>query len=105
MRKGSRQSREGKVERDSVLFPKLVEPEQHRIIQHFNRPGKPVENACIGRFNGRVRAECLNLHRFQTFPQARLIVAAWHQDDNELRPHSSLEDHSPNEDARLKQAG
>lgn len=48
------------------------------IIQHFNRPGKPVENAYIESFNGRVRDECLNLHWFQTVPQARLIVAAWH---------------------------
>ena len=75
------------------------------IIQHFNRPGKTVENAYIERFNGRVRDECLNLHWFQTLPQARLIVAAWCQDDNEVRPHSSLEDRSPNEYARLKQAG
>ena len=75
------------------------------ILQHFNRPGKPVENAYIESFNGRVRDECLNLHWFQTLPQARLIVAAWHRDYNEVRPHSSLEDRSPNEYARLKQAG
>ncbi|UQN08019.1 IS3 family transposase [Deinococcus sp. QL22] len=75
------------------------------IIQHFNRPGKPVENAYIESFNGRVRDECLNLHWFQTLSHARLIVAAWRQDDNEVRPHSSLDDRSPNEYARLKQAG
>jgi len=75
------------------------------IIQHFNHPGKPVENAYIESFNGRVRDECLNLHWFQTLPQARLIVAAWHQDYNEVRPHSSLDDRSPNEYARLFQAG
>ncbi len=27
--------------------------------------------------------------------------AAWHQDDNEVRPHSSLEDRSPSEYAPL----
>ena len=75
------------------------------IVQHFNRPGKPVENAYIESFNGRVRDECLNLHWFQTLPQARLTVAAWHRDYNEVRPHSSLNDQSPNEFARLVQAG
>lgn len=75
------------------------------IIQHFNRPGKPVENAYIESFNGRVRDECLNLHWFQTLPQARLIVSAWHQDDNQVRPHSSLDNLSPQAFARLYQAG
>lgn len=75
------------------------------IVQHFNRPGKPVENAYIESFNGRVRDECLNLHWFQTLPQARLIVAAWHQDYNQVRPHSSLDNHSPQTFARLYQAG
>ena len=78
---------------------------QRGIVQHFNRPGKPVENAYIESFNGRVRDECLNLHWFQTLPQARLTVAAWHRDYNEVRPHSSLNDQSPNEFARLVQAG
>ena len=78
---------------------------QRGIIQHFNRPGKPVENAYIESFNGRVRDECLNLHWFQTLPQARLIVAAWHRDYNEVRPHSSLDNHSPKAFARLNQAG
>ena len=78
---------------------------QRGIVQHFNRPGKPVENAYIESFNGRVRDECLNLHWFQTLPQARLTVAAWHRDYNEVRPHSSLNDQSPNAFARLNQAG
>jgi len=75
------------------------------ITQHFNRPGKPVENAYIESFNGRVRDECLNLHWFQTLPQARLVLAAWHRDYNEVRPHSSLDNHSPRAFARLNQAG
>ena len=28
----------------------------------FSHPGKPVDNAFIESFNGRVRQECLNLH-------------------------------------------
>jgi len=30
----------------------------------FIRPGKPVENAFIEAFNGRLRDECLNMHQF-----------------------------------------
>lgn len=80
-------------------------PHERGIIQHVNRPGKPVENAYIESEGGRARDECLNLHWFQTLSYTRLIIAAWHQDDNEVRPHSSLDDRSPNEYARLKQAG
>ncbi|UBV45490.1 IS3 family transposase (plasmid) [Deinococcus taeanensis] len=75
------------------------------IVLHLNRPGKPTENAYIESFNGRVRDECLNLHWFQALPRARLIVSAWHQDDNQIRPHSSLDNHSPQTFARLIQAG
>jgi putative transposase len=35
----------------------------HRGVQlDFIRPGKPVENAFIELFNGRLRDECLNVH-------------------------------------------
>jgi putative transposase len=32
----------------------------------FIRPGTPVENAFIGRFNGKLGDECLNSHVFAT---------------------------------------
>lgn len=75
------------------------------VQQVFIRPGKPVENAYIESFNGRVRDECLDLHWFQTLAQARLVVAAWREDYNRVRPHSSLGGKSPHEFARLVQAG
>ena len=31
---------------------------------HFTDPGKPVQNAYIESFNGRLRDECLNEHWF-----------------------------------------
>lgn len=34
------------------------------IQSHFILPGKPVENAFIESFNGRLRDECLNVHQF-----------------------------------------
>ena len=75
------------------------------ITHTFIRPGKPVENAYIESFNGRVRDECLNLHWFHSLDQARLILTAWRHDDNDIRPHTSLGGRTPNEFARLEQAG
>ncbi len=36
----------------------------HKVRLDFIRPGKPVENAFIESFNGRLRDECLNEHWF-----------------------------------------
>ena len=36
----------------------------HGVPLEFIRPGKPVENAVIGSFNGRFRDECLNTQVF-----------------------------------------
>ena len=79
-----------------------------RSITHtfiFIRPGKPVEDAYIESFNGRVRDECLNIHWFQSLDRARLILTAGCHDYNDVRLHTSLGGRTPNELARLKQAG
>ena len=59
-------------------------------IQHLlTEPGKPMQNGYIENFNGKFRDECLNEHWFETLPQAWAAIAAWRQDYNEVRPHSS----------------
>ena len=63
----------------------------------FIRPGKPVENAFIESFNGRLRDECLNVHQFASLDEARTIIEAWRVDYNQRRPHSSLGHLTPNE--------
>lgn len=35
---------------------------QRGVTLDFSRPGKPTDNAFIKAFNGRFRAECLNIH-------------------------------------------
>lgn len=70
----------------------------------FIRPGKPVENAFIESFNGRLRDECLNVHQFTSLAEAQLIIEAWRVDYNERRPHSSLGHLTPNEFATIRQA-
>ncbi len=63
----------------------------------FIRPGKPVEDAFIESFNGRLRDECLNVHQFTSLAEARAIIEAWRVDYNTRRPHSSLGHLTPSE--------
>ena len=63
----------------------------------FIRPGKPVENAFIGSFNGRLRDECLNVHQFASLAEPQAILEALRVDYNQRRPHSSLGHLTPNE--------
>jgi putative transposase len=64
--------------------------EETGIEWHYIAPGKPVQNAFVESFNGRLRDECLNEHVFRSLSQARGIVEAWRIDYNTVRPHSSL---------------
>ncbi len=63
----------------------------------FIEPGKPVQNAFVESFHGRLRDECLDRHWFLGLADARLTVEAWRQDYNRTRPHSALADRSPEE--------
>ncbi len=63
----------------------------------FIEPGKPVQNAHIESFNGRLRDECLNEHWFLSLPDARRIVEEWRIDYNRTRPHSALGNLAPEE--------
>lgn len=64
------------------------------------QPGKPVQNAYIESFNGRLRDECLNANWFTSLSDARRKIETWRQDYNEQRPHSSLNYLPPAEFAR-----
>ena len=69
----------------------------------FIRPGKPVENAFIESFNGRLRDECLNVNQFVSLKDAKTKIEAWRRDYNQRRPHSSLGNLTPNEFATHRQ--
>ena len=60
------------------------------IRLRFIAPGKPIQNAHIEGFQGRLRDECLNEHWFLTVADTRRVVEAWRRDDSRTRPHSSL---------------
>jgi len=63
----------------------------------FIRPGKPVDNAFIESFNGRLRDECLNTHIVYSLEDAQEKIESWRLDYNKVRPHSSLGNLSPSE--------
>jgi putative transposase len=63
----------------------------------FIVPGKPVQNAFVESFHGRLRDECLDRHWFLGLADARHTVEAWRQDYNRARPHSALGYRAPEE--------
>jgi putative transposase len=66
----------------------------------FIRPGKPVENAFIESFNGRLRDECLSANWFLTLSDARAQIEHWRRHYNSERPHSGLAGATPSGFAR-----
>lgn len=64
---------------------------------HYIAPGKPQQNAFAESFIGRLRDECLNETLFSSLDEARIVLAAWRDDYNRVRPHSSLANQSPEE--------
>ena len=77
---------------------------QRGVQLDFIRPGKPVENAFIESFNGRLRDECLNVHQFASLTEAQALIEVWRMDYNHRRPHSSLGHLTPNEFVAQRQA-
>jgi putative transposase len=47
-----------------------------QVEWHYIAPGKPMQNAFIESFNGRLRDECLNEHLFNGLASARRIIEA-----------------------------
>ena len=70
---------------------------RHGVRLDFIRPGRPVENAFIESFNGRLRDECLNAEVFFSIADANEKITAWRIDHNTCRPHSSIGNLAPAE--------
>ena len=71
--------------------------EDRQVEWHYIAPGKPMQNGLVESFNGRLRDECLNEHLFPPLRHARHLIAAWRDDYNHHRPHSSLDGLTPRE--------
>jgi len=55
---------------------------------------------CWKSFNGSLRDECLNTNWFLSIEDAQDKLEAWRVDYNEYRPHSSLDNMTPEAFAR-----
>jgi transposase InsO family protein len=71
----------------------------HGVARHFIPPGQPWHNGFNESFNGRLRAECLTLHVFDTVATCGRIVETWRQHYNTQRPHSALGGRPPAQSA------
>lgn len=70
---------------------------ERKIEMVHIEPGKPVQNAFVESFHGKLRDECLNASWFQNLFDARRKITAWRKEYNEERPHSSLGYRTPAE--------
>ena len=67
----------------------------------FIEPGSPWENGYIESFNGKLRDELLNREIFTTLTEAKVLIADWRKEYNQVRPHSSLGYRPPVPEARM----
>ena len=67
------------------------------IATSLSDPGKPWQNGADESFNGKFRDECLSLEWFRSRREATVVIEAWRQHYNAVRPHSSLVYLTPNE--------
>ncbi len=70
---------------------------ENKVVLDFSRPGKPTDNAYIESFNRSFRDECLNTHWFLSLDDAREKIETWRRDYNGFRPHSALDNMTPEE--------
>ena len=68
----------------------------HVALVHI-QPGRPMQNGHVESFHGRLRDECLNASWFRTLHDVRCTLAAWRENYNCERPHSSLDYRTPQE--------
>ena len=59
--------------------------------------GRWVDNIFIERLWRSLKYECMYLHAFETGSAARQGIGRWVSHYNQDRPHSSLDDHTPDE--------
>ncbi len=71
-----------------------------KVEWHYIALGKPIQNAFIESFNGRLRDEFLNETLFSSLTHARSSLSAWRIDYNDHRPHSELGWMTPTEFAQ-----
>jgi putative transposase len=74
---------------------------ENKVTLDFSRPGKPTDNPYVESFNGKFRDECLSVNCFLSLDDAREKIEDWRWEYNHFRPHSTLDDLSPQEFIKL----
>jgi len=60
------------------------------VTLDFSRLGKPTDNGFIEAFNSKLRAECLNAHRFLTLAGSHEKLENWRRSYKGERPHAAI---------------
>lgn len=98
---------------DMIVSDNETEMTSHAVLRwcqengfgwHCIAPGRPMQNAFVESFNGRLRDDCLNEHIFGNLAEARKIIESWRIDYNTERPHTSLGGLAPAVYATLNRA-
>ena len=71
--------------------------EQHSVILEFIKPGRPMQNGFVERFNRTYRTEVLDMFVFKRLKEVQDITESWVKEYNEERPHESLGNLTPKE--------
>ena len=56
----------------------------------YIEPGSPWENGFCESFNGKLQDECLKREIFYSLREAQVVIGAWRDHYNRVRPHSAL---------------
>jgi putative transposase len=78
----------------------LIWAHRHKIALGLIEPGKPIQNAYVESFNGRLRDQCLNEHWFTSLAHARTVIETWRREYNDERPKRSLGRMTPTQYAK-----
>jgi putative transposase len=70
---------------------------EHKVKLDFIRPGKPMQNGFIERFNRSYREAVLDIYVFQTLEEVREQTEIWLKEYNEEKPHEPLGNLPPKE--------
>jgi putative transposase len=70
---------------------------KHDVAAAFIEKASPQQNPFVERFNGTMRDELLNGEEFDSLLEARILIDAWREQYNTLRPHRGLGMMTPND--------
>lgn len=68
---------------------------EQQIKLQFIKPGKPMQNGYVERFNRTYREDILDAYLFKNLKQVRELSEEWMKDYNQFHPHQSLKGYSP----------